>query len=223
VRAKVALFRRQQLNKRGDHILSELVQEYLDLAVLHAQQLGPPLLLIVGGLMGTGKSTLADQFAGAFDVEVLSTDRLRHELLGKSAEAAAYGEGHYQPDLRERIYDELFRQAADVLETGQTVVLDGTFLTDGLRARAYDVAYRHGATAVCALCTCPRQLAYARIQQRAHLGLSESEARVELYDLQARDFEPPCADDPCVSVDTAQPMTRQMDAVCTALKSVLFH
>jgi predicted kinase len=173
--------------------------------------------------MGTGKSTLANQLAEAFDVEVISTDHLRHELLGKSAKAAAYGDGNYQPDLRERIYDELFRQAGDALKTGQTVVLDGTFLTDRLRAQAYDVAYQHRAKAVCVLCNCPRQLAYARIQQRADQGVSESEARVELYDLQARDFESPCADDPCITVDTAQPMTRQMDAVRAVLRRVLFN
>jgi aminoglycoside phosphotransferase family enzyme len=40
VRAKVALYRCQQLNNRGDQMLSELVHEYLDLADLHVQELG---------------------------------------------------------------------------------------------------------------------------------------------------------------------------------------
>jgi hypothetical protein len=53
-------------------------------------------------------------------------------------------------------------------------------------------------------------------------GPSESEARTELYDLQARDFESPCADDPSITVDTAQAISSQMDAVYTELRRQLF-
>jgi aminoglycoside phosphotransferase family enzyme/predicted kinase len=222
VRAKVAIFRSQQ-QVAAEHELSDrLVQQYLDLSDRYVKELGPPFLLIFGGLMGTGKSTLAAQFAAALDVDVLSTDHFRHQLLGTSRVPAAYGEGHYQPDLRERIYDELFRHAAEILKTGQSVVLDGTFLKDCLRAQAYDMAHKHGAVPLHVSCTCSRQVAYARIQLRADQGQSESEARTELYDLQARDFEPPCADDPSITVDTAQSLSHQTDAVCAALRDVLF-
>jgi aminoglycoside phosphotransferase family enzyme/predicted kinase len=222
VRAKVALFRSQQQATTGTQCVDGLIREYLDLADRYTKELGPPLLLIVGGLMGTGKSTLAVKLADMFGIDVLSTDRLRHQLLGWSTAPAAYGEGHYQPDLRERIYEELLRQAAEILKTGQSVVLDGTFLTDCLRTRAYDTANKNGAVSLHVSCTCPRQLAYARIQQRAQQGQSESEARTELYDLQARDFESPCADDPSITVDTTQTMASQIDTVCAELRRQLF-
>jgi aminoglycoside phosphotransferase family enzyme/predicted kinase len=222
VRAKVALFRSKQV-KANNQFANGLIREYLILADRYAKELGPPLLLIVGGLMGTGKSTLAAILAETFDIDVLSTDHIRHVILGASEAPAAYGEGHYQPDLRERIYDELFRQAADLLKAGQSVVLDGTFLTDCLRARAYEVAYKHDAVSLNVSCTCPRQLAYARIQQRAEQGQSESEARTELYDLQARDFELPCADDPYLTVDTTQAISQQVIAVCSELRRILFN
>jgi aminoglycoside phosphotransferase family enzyme/predicted kinase len=221
VRAKVALFRSQQQAQNESQQTDKLIQEYLDLADHYAAELGPPLLLIVGGLMGTGKSTLAAKLADAFDIDILSTDHLRHIMLGMSEVPAAYGQGKYQPALRDRVYDELLRQAAELLKSGQSVVLDGTFLTDSLRTRAYDVAHKHGAVPLHVSCTCPRQLAYARIQQRADYGTSESEARTELYDLQARDFESPCADDPSIIVDTAQAMSNQVDAVCARLRRQL--
>jgi aminoglycoside phosphotransferase family enzyme/predicted kinase len=223
VRAKVALFFNQQHATTESQQIVGQIREYLVLADRYANELGPPLLLIVGGLMGTGKSTLAAKLADIFDIDVLSTDYLRHQLLGASATPAAYGDGNYQPDLRERVYDELLRQAAELLETGRSVVLDGAFLTDCLRTRAYDVAHRRGAAFLHVSCSCPRQLSYARIQQRAEYGPSESEARTELYDLQARDFESPCADDPSITVDTTLTMSSQVDAVCAELRRQLFH
>ncbi|MEX2306264.1 MAG: AAA family ATPase [Pirellulales bacterium] len=223
VRAKVALFRRQQQAKDKNQSFEGLIREYLNLADRYAKELGPPMLLIVGGLMGTGKSTLAAILAATFDIDLLSTDHIRHGMLGASDVPAGYGEGNYQLDLRDRIYDELLRQAGELLKDGQSVVLDGTFLTDCLRERAYDIGYKHGAVSLHVSCTCPRQVAYARIQQRAEFGQSESEARTELYDLQARDFESPCADDPSITVDTAQAMSHQMSAVFAELRRLLFN
>jgi aminoglycoside phosphotransferase family enzyme/predicted kinase len=222
VRAKVALLRGRQQKNDASRCSADLIRQYVDLADRYASELGPPSLLIVGGLMGSGKSTLARNLAENFGAELLSTDHIRHSMLGTSTTPADYGEGFYQPDLRNRVYEELFRQAGEFLNAGQSVILDGTFLTCELRERAYDLAYRHGAAALHVQCDCPRQTAYARIQQRAATGKSESEARTELYDLQARDLEPPGTDDPFVTVDTAQAMSRQMGAVCAEIRRLLF-
>jgi aminoglycoside phosphotransferase family enzyme/predicted kinase len=222
VRAKVALLRDQQLTDRGTQPSADLIRQYVDLADDYAEKLGPPMLLIVGGLMGAGKSTLAAKLAETLGVESLSTDLVRRSMFGASEVPAGYGEGHYQPDMRSRVYDELLRQASELLQDRQSVVLDGTFLTDRLRRRAYDLGYRHGAVSLHVQCTCPRQIAYARVQQRVNTGQSESEARTELYDLQARDYEPPLADDPSVTVDTTQAMSQQLPVVYVELGRLLF-
>ena len=168
--------------------------------------------------MGSGKSTLAAKLAETFDIKLLSTDHIRHQLIGSSAAPAAYGEGNYRPDMRGRVYDELFRQADEQLKDGQSVVLDGTFLTCCLRDRAYDLANRNGAVSLHVQCTCPRPIAYARIEKRAETGQSESEARTELYDLQAQDLEPPWADEPAITIDTTSALPQQFRAVCDELK-----
>ena len=222
VRAKIALLRDQQLADGVSQPSADLIRQYVDLADRYAEKLGPPMLLIVGGLMGTGKSTLAAKLTETLGVESLSTDLVRHSMLGPSKMPASYGEGHYQPDMRSRIYDELLRQASERLEDRQSVVLDGTFLTDSLRRRAYDLGYRHGSVSLHVQCTCPRQIAYARIQQRIDTGQSESEARTELYDLQARDYQPPLADDPSITIDTTQPISQQVSVVCAELGHLLF-
>lgn len=221
VRAKVALLRSQQQTNGASQLSADLIRQYVDLADHYATELGPPCVLIVGGLMGAGKSTLARKLADAFDAELLSTDHIRRSMLGTSELPAGYGEGNYRPDVRSRVYDELFHRASEILNERQSVVLDGTFLTGVLRERAYDMGYRHGAVSLHVQCTCPRQIAYARIQQRAKDGDTESEARAELYDLQARDLEPPRADDPAITVDTTQATSQQIQAVCAELQKLL--
>ncbi len=221
VRAKVAIIREQQHPGAPEEDSADLVRQYLNLADGYAKQLGPPLLLIVGGLMGSGKSTLAAELANAFGIEVRSTDHIRRRMMGSSETPAGFGEGNYQLDMRSRVYDELFRDAGELLEDGQSVVLDGTFLTCALRDRAYDLASRRGAISLHVQCTCPRPIVYVRIKQRADTGQSESEARTELYDLQAQDLEPPWADEPAISVDTTQLLSQQTQAVFDALRDRL--
>jgi predicted kinase len=218
VRAKVALICGQQQTKDAAGLSSDLVRQYIDLADRYAKQLGPPILLIVGGLMGSGKSTLASELAEAFGSELLSTDNIRHGLMGTSEVPAGYGEGNYHPDMRSRVYDKLFRQADELLKDGQSVVLDGTFLTCSLRDRAYDLGRRNGAMCLHMNCTCPRQIAYARIQKRIETGQSQSEARTELYDLQAQDLESPWADEPTITLETTSAVSEQNRAVCAELK-----
>ncbi len=129
VRAKVALLSaRQQQGIRAKQS-DELFRQYLDLADRHATELGPPMLLIVGGLMGTGKSTLAAKLCETFDVISLSTDHIRRSIFRTSEKPAGYGEGNYEPRLRNQVYDELLRQAGDVLASGESAILDGSFLS----------------------------------------------------------------------------------------------
>jgi hypothetical protein len=65
-------------------------------------------------------------------------------------------------------------------------------------------------------------VALARIESRGKAGESESEGRVELYDLQAKEFEPPEAAEPGLEIVTTEPLSRQVEAVCNALRGCLF-
>jgi uncharacterized protein len=221
VRAKVELLRASQ-QTHEDASSGTSFQQYIELAARYANRLGPPLLLVVGGLMGTGKSTLAREVAARWCIDSLATDRVRREMLGASASPAGYGEGHYRPDGRERVYDELFRQAGEAIVERRSVILDGSFSSSGLRQRAQELARRYGAAALYVQCTCPRITAIERIAARSREGGSESEARVELYDRQAQEFEPPGAGEAAVTIDTREAIPRQLDSICGELRRRLF-
>jgi predicted kinase len=220
VRAKVAALRAQQSNVSMP--MEAAIATYLAVAEQCAAKICPHMLIVVGGLMGTGKSTLANGLGNAFEVEVLSTDHIRHEMLGASSTPAEYGEGIYVSDLRMRVYAKLFHEAKLRLKHRESVILDGTFLSIGLREKVYELANKYGAAMLYVHCACPRDTAYARIQERVESSIGESEARTELYDLQARDSEPPWADEPAVVIDSCQSIPQQVKAVCAALQRVLF-
>ena len=220
VRAKVAALRAHQLHAQGRASSLEAAAEYLRLADRYVGELGPPVVLIVRGLMGTGKSTLATTLAETFGTELLSTDHIRRELFGTPAEPQAYGAGRYRPESRQKVYQEMFRRTAQMLDEGLSVVLDGTFLSADLRTEIAALARRRGARPLVVECRCPAETARQRIAQRADEMKTLSDARPELFDLQRRKEEPNPPGLSVVEVDTTEAVGLQLDTVTNALDGV---
>jgi uncharacterized protein len=189
---------------------------YLELADRYALQLGPPTVIIVCGLMGSGKTTLATSLADRLGSELLSTDFVRRELLGPSVAPAAFDEGHYSAGLRQRVYNVLLHRAELVLRERMSVVLDGAFLTSAQRHAATALARGGGAVPLVVHCDCPAEVAIQRIDQRAVAGATLSEARSELYSAQQSREEP--FDGVDVNVDTTTPLRLQESQVLAALR-----
>jgi uncharacterized protein len=221
VRAKVATLRSRQVSEVERQPLTRLTHHYLNWADHYAAEMGRPLLLVVGGLMGTGKSSLAGRLAEALGAEAVSTDQVRREALGPSRAPAAYAEGIYEPRLRDRVYESLWHEAGRRLCRGQSVVLDGTFLSQARREVAYELGRRHRVVPLFVWCDCPRQTALARIAERARQGGNASEARTDLYDQQAAELDPPAAGEPVVKVDTTRDLSLEVDAVLDRLRRCL--
>lgn len=109
----------------------------------------PARLLAVGGMSGTGKTTLARALAPALGASpgavVLRSDEVRKRLAGlRPAERAP--ESAYGPEMTGRVYAALFAEAADLVAAGRSVILDATFLEAGRRAEAEALAARLGLT-----------------------------------------------------------------------------
>jgi predicted kinase len=109
------------------------------------------------------------------------------------------------------------------LDKGQSLILDGTFLSRELRSCAKDLSKRHGAEVLNVLCECPKEVSVARIQKRVEEGRAESEARADLYEAQARDFQPPGDDTSTVRIDTSAYIVQQLEHVCEKLRTSLCH
>lgn len=189
------------------------------LADRYARELGPPSLMIVCGLMGSGKTTLATALADRLGSDVLSTDTIRRELLGDSPSPSAFNEGRYAPPLRQQVYDEMLRRVGTPLKNGVSLVLDGAFLTAAQRRAAVELAEASGVAPLLVHCVCPAAVALERIERRA-AGPSLSEARPELYALQ-QSAQEPLNEGRVIEVDTTSALGVQEAAVVKALEKCL--
>jgi hypothetical protein len=197
VRAKVMALRARQFDNWRSRHMRQAARRYVELADHDAREMGRPVLLVVRGLMGTGKSTLAGTLADMLGAVLLQTDSIRQQFFGSSKHPAAYGEGHYRPEDRARVYDELLHRAGQWLADGRSVVLDGTFLSAASRQRAIALSNQWGAQLLVTECRCPEDIAISRIAERLKSLQVGSEARPDLIRRQRHEEEP---DPPGLSV-----------------------
>ena len=126
-------------------------------------------LVVLGGLPGTGKTTLAGALAGRLGWTVLSSDRIRKELAGIQPDAdgrTAFGTGIYSTSWTARTYAELLRRAGELLARDESVILDASWSSAEMRAAAADVARAHDASLVELRCVASPGLARKRLTAR---------------------------------------------------------
>ena len=93
----------------------------------------PPVVVAVGGLIGSGKSTFAAALGRSRGWPVVSSDATRKYLAGLEALAPG-GLEIYAPESSRGVYREMLRRAETVLSSGRSVILDASFLRRGHRA-----------------------------------------------------------------------------------------
>jgi hypothetical protein len=144
-------------------------QALFTLAAHYASGLNQQTLLLLGGVMGTGKSTLAATLQRESGWALCSSDATRKRLAGlhpTHPQAAAFGQGLYSRDWTRRTYQALLKEAATLLTSGRSVVLDAAFGRRAQRQAAAQVAAVQGARAIFIECVCPPEVALGRLAQR---------------------------------------------------------
>src|SRR5262249_16260191 len=104
-----------------------------------------PCLLMVGGLPGTGKSTLARGLAERGEWVVLRSDVIRKELAELEAMihlGASLSAGIYTSEWTERTYRECLCRAESLLFEGRRVIVDATFRDESQREAFLKMAQR---------------------------------------------------------------------------------
>ncbi len=139
IRAKVTGFATQS---EPDDQEVATARAYLDLARRFLAP-EPPRLMAIGGLSGTGKSTLARALAPAIGAApgavVLRSDVIRKTLLGVAPTERLESEA-YAEEISLRVYAVMVSRARILLAAGHAAIADAVYLDPDHRARIERVA-----------------------------------------------------------------------------------
>ncbi len=144
IRAMVAASRGAGLDTGSQDFAEARAQARGYLAqALCALDTGAPRLIAVGGLSGTGKSTLAAALApdmgGQLGALHLRSDLERKAMAGVDETERLPAE-HYTKEASRQVYERILLRASVALAAGQNVIVDAVFATPEERKRAADVA-----------------------------------------------------------------------------------
>ena len=128
-----------------------------------------PALVMIGGLPGTGKSTLARTLANLAHFDVLRSDEIRKELAGitnESSDSSPLRQEIYEASWTQRTYEEIEKRAEKLWEDGERVIVDANFREESQREQLLDAAHRWGIPALFLHCRSRPETIRERLQRR---------------------------------------------------------
>jgi aminoglycoside phosphotransferase family enzyme/predicted kinase len=186
----------------------EVAASYFDLA--HAYAESRSILFITVGLVGTGKTTLAQALAKRLGLVVISSDVTRKQLAGIPVTEHRFEEfdsGIYSPEFSRKTYAHMFSEARLILRDSGSVILDASFIKTEERLKAKRLAEEMGAGFFIIECTMGEENIKKRLARRLERETT-SDGRWEIYQPQKKAFAPVVEASPQkhAIIDTSKPV-----------------
>jgi aminoglycoside phosphotransferase family enzyme/predicted kinase len=202
-----------------------LASAYFDLACRYAHS-ASPCLIVVCGLSGSGKTTVARMLQHRKGFTAINSDRVRKRLAAVSPHEhirSDYGANIYSDRFTKVTYDTMLAEADKLLRDGCGAILDATFKAATDRQLAVALAARHRVPLLLVECVVSEDEAISRLTHRASSEHEVSDATPEVYKRQRAEFEPIREIPPQnhVRVDTTRPREHLIGKIEDALERLL--
>jgi aminoglycoside phosphotransferase family enzyme/predicted kinase len=189
VRGKVESFKLDDPYIKEKETALASARSYFTLAYRYARE--KPNLILISGMVGTGKSTVAEALGREMGFSVLSSDLIRKGLAGiypTEHHPDPLNSGLYSPELSYNTYAEMFTRARKLLAEDETVILDASFKNRQDRAQAANLAKEAGSDFLIIECVLDEASVKKRLEQRLNED-SISDGRWEIFEAQKQDFD----------------------------------
>ena len=213
VRAKVSSIEAKQQAANPKMLADYLAttKKYTALAKNYIESFASPILIILHGLSGSGKSWLAEKLVESYGAIQLRSDVERKRLLGYEAQARTksdIGKGAYSADMTTKTYQRLLDLASYILRAGPSVIVDATFLKKNLRNQFQKLAMSLKVPFVILDLQANEETLRSRILQRETGAKDASEATLQVLAHQFKIDEPVAADEVrcTISINTEEPL-----------------
>lgn len=167
-----------------------IIREVREHALLAAEYVRGPVLVLVAGLPLTGKSTLAKALARPLRAAIVRSDEIRKGLAG-IAPTSRGDAALYREDFTERTYAAVAESARARLAARRSVIVDAAALRGRQRALLRSVATDEGRPAFLLWASAERSTIAARAEARARDASEASDADLAVHDRLAAIAEPP--------------------------------
>ena len=175
------------------------------------------------GMVASGKSTLAQKFAGQYGLPYYNTDRVRKEIAGLDPVSKCpdtVNQGIYTREFTRKTYQAMLDCASEDLDNGRRgVVFDGSYTSMEERANVRKLAADYRAGCMFILCYCSEDEVRRRLDERARDPEAVSDGRWEIYQVQKKNFVPPgeLEESELITMNTAMDVQTLVDKLSRSL------
>lgn len=188
VRAKVDAIAAEQ----SPHLVDQYTKRMLRRVrtALQLTKRSQPVLLLMHGMSGSGKSWLSEQLVSPLRALRIRSDVERKRLVGGSSAMAGFKEGNYAPAMSHRVYARLVECAESCLQAGFNAIVDAAFLDAADRELFMSLADRMNVRCAFISCHADPATLLDRVARRNNRGDDASEADQSVVRAQLRGFVP---------------------------------
>lgn len=221
--AKVAAIRSME---RGDDDAAKdsdiaTMKHYLVVAARWIRQ-GRPLLIVMHGLSGSGKTWLSSKLLSALPAIRIRSDVERRRAFGlgmTETSGSAPGEGLYTKEARGSVYGRLFDIAGTLLRSGFHVIIDASFLQQADRERAASIAESNQSRFIIVESVAQEATLFERVGRREATRIDASEAGPAVLKYQQTHIEPLTHTERDITVTVVTDQSVSLDKVIKEIHS----